>query len=964
MAQQLQEALKRSPSPFAVNQPEALAGMISPGSELLVSHQSKHTTDNMKTTTSMTKARCIHFAAAGLLVWSAGVSAFADYSSTVLSKNPIGYWRFSQTAQPIVQTATNYGSAGATGDGIFLGGATTVPGPLSAGSQTAPSFDGFSGKVEVPFNEALNPTYEFTIEAWVKPSCIDGYNTSWYRAAVRTGGTKSGGGYQIQFDAGNSTAPGVFKFTLWNGSSSLEVFNANLSTTTGYTILATNNGPWAHLVGTWSAADGIGRIYVNGIELTNRTFAYTPNTNAVLRIGAGDTDPSDPWGQSFDPGPISQVAVYDHQLSPAQIEAHYENGTNPAPAQTYAALVASDLPAGYWPLNESVPTPPALTNLGTGGAALDGKYFVNSTAGVAGPQAPNYGGLEADNLAGYVSAPIAGAISVPPVNVLRGNLLTIVAWIKRDGAQMANATIFGRRVPGGEKSAFCFLTANQLAYNWDDNANQYNFDSKLVVPDNVWTLAALVITPSNAVIYMDYGAGVLAATNTYANTTLAGFTHEALIGPNGPYAGRRYNGSVDEVAVFTDALSMTDIEDLRTAAFGSGLFIASQPTSRPVMLGGKAPFTCIGAAGTSLLPMSFQLLKDGVPVGSPGSSATVTYDNVQAADLASNFRIVVSTSGGSVTSSVAGLVRWTIPGTYSGLVESYKPAAYYRFGESSLAKIYDISSAFDGSAMGAVAATSGPVPTGQVGFESPNSAYNIGTATGGIQPVGTPINTNTVTITMWLNPNGAQTAFTGLYYTRGLGATTNNYVGLQVDRTPGSPGTQLSLAWAAAPNPYDWHTGVFMEADAWNFVAVAIAPDNAVMYDYTADYGWQTATISQSFPMPTGLVAGGVTGIGIDPNTALANRYFKGAIDEVAVFTRTLSQDEIQKLAMAGFSVNLSIVPAATGSYQIGWSYGTLEWADSVTGTWTDVPGAVSPSYTYTPTSGNQKYFRAGYTQP
>jgi hypothetical protein len=83
-------------------------------------------------------------------------------------------------------------------------------------------------------------------------------------------------------------------------------------------------------------------------------------------------------------------------------------------------------------------------------------------------------------------------------------------------------------------------------------------------------------------------------------------------------------------------------------------------------------------------------------------------------------------------------------------------------------------------------------------------------------------------------------------------------------------------------------------------------------------------------------------------------------MDEVAVFNRTLSQEEVEKLAMAGFNVSLEILRAGAGSYQIGWSYGTLEWAESVTGAWTAVPGAVAPSYLYTPAGDKQKYFRAG----
>jgi hypothetical protein len=624
-------------------------------------------------------------AVCGLLTAVVVIPALADYSATVLAKNPVGYWRFDQTTPPpAAAVATNYGSAGATANGLYVNGVKQlVADAMPATGDTAPAFDGFSQKVEVPFNAALNPGSAFTVEAWVKPTCIDNYDNKWFRASVRSGGGASGGGYQIQYDAGSSTAPGVFKFTLWNtATAGLEVFRQLADPVN---ILATNNGPWAHLVGTWNSADNIGRIYINGVELTNRTFAYLPNTNAVLRIGAGDPDPvgTDPWGQSFTPGPICKVAVYDTQLSPAQIVAHYTNGLSPSPSPGYAALIAADNPTGYWPLDEStIPSYPVLTNLGSAGAALHGGYGNNLTPAVAGPQPANYGGFESTNLGAFISAN-GGSAWVPPVNYVTNNLLSIVAWIKRSGDQMAFANIFGRRIPGGEKSAFCFdgNGLNRLAYNWDDNGTQTGFDSKLTVPDGLWTLAAVVFTPSNTTLYMDYGAGLMSATNNFTNVTKLGFSHEILLGPSGPYIGRRFNGSVDEVAVFTNALTAGDLLDLRTAAFGSGLFMAGISEGRPVMLGGIAPFTCLAGAGSDYLPFSYQLLKDGAPVGPPVSSPTITLSNISAADISAAFSIGVITNGGSMvlTSGVTSLKRWTLPGTYSALVESLQPAAYYRY---------------------------------------------------------------------------------------------------------------------------------------------------------------------------------------------------------------------------------------------------------------------------------------------
>src|SRR5262249_43584229 len=48
--------------------------------------------------------------------------ARADYSSTVLSQQPVGYWRLNETASPPVTPilATNTGSVGAAGNGTYI----------------------------------------------------------------------------------------------------------------------------------------------------------------------------------------------------------------------------------------------------------------------------------------------------------------------------------------------------------------------------------------------------------------------------------------------------------------------------------------------------------------------------------------------------------------------------------------------------------------------------------------------------------------------------------------------------------------------------------------------------------------------------------------------------------------------------------------------------------------------------
>jgi hypothetical protein len=300
-----------------------------------------------------------------------------------------------------------------------------------------------------------------------------------------------------------------------------------------------------------------------------------------------------------------------------------------------------------------------------------------------------------------------------------------------------------------------------------------------------------------------------------------------------------------------------------------------------------------------------------------------------------------------LTSSSVSLTRWTIPGTYSALVESYKPAAYYRLSEASGTTIYDIANCFDGVTSGSVARMSGPVPTDLAGFETGNQANNL--AGGAYLPVGGPaIAGNNVTITLWIKPNSnVQVPYSGLYYSRGA-----DYAGLHFGK---GGNTKLAISWNGH---YDDDSKVTVKDGEWNFAALVVKPGSATFYSYNVNYGWLSNSIIASFPVRN--LAGGTTCIGIDPN--FTSRYINGVIDEVAVMNTALEYPDIEKLAMAGQYVHVSILPAGAGFYQLGWSYGTLQWADSVGGVYTDVPGAAATSYLYNATGFGQKYFRSYYT--
>ncbi len=85
--------------------------------------------------------------------------------------------------------------------------------------------------------------------------------------------------------------------------------------------------------------------------------------------------------------------------------------------------------------------------------------------------------------------------------------------------------------------------------------------------------------------------------------------------------------------------------------------------------------------------------------------------------------------------------------------------------------------------------------------------------------------------------------------------------------------------------------------------------------------------------------------------------FWQGKLDDLGIWNRALSADEIQGLYLSGLSgkgidqaspVKRITIGVSLSGNQITVNYeaGILEWADDLSGTWTAVPGAIPPSFT------------------
>lgn len=128
--------------------------------------------------------------------------------------------------------------------------------------------------------------------------------------------------------------------------------------------------------------------------------------------------------------------------------------------------------------------------------------------------------------------------------------LTVTAWIKPDGIQPEYSGIW---MNDASAAGLNFReTNNTLGYHWPGGA--WWWDSNLTVPENQWSYVALVVQPGSVKVYVN---GV-SATHT---TTLQSVTLDDIrIGSYQGWSGRNYKGEIDEVCVWSRALSDEEIK--------------------------------------------------------------------------------------------------------------------------------------------------------------------------------------------------------------------------------------------------------------------------------------------------------------------------------------------------------------------------------------------------------------------
>ncbi len=270
------------------------------------------------------------------------VVASDRYSSVVLAKGPIGYWRLGEAGGPNALDASGNGY-----DGNYLGNpAFGQPGAIANDPDTA---IGLSGPRSMDYVEILDPDgHPFsqptsgagpTVEVWMRPDALTFMGQTSERYIHWLGKCVDGSGlceWGLRFYSLDSPSrPNRISAYIWSPEGGLGAgafFQDDLI-----------QGQWMHIVAVYEPGDkdtdppaGV-HIYRDGVHRQGppssgtlyRSFAIVPAQGTLpVRVGTRDAAISGAGSVSYLTGGLDEVAIYPRVLTANEILENYCTGSD------------------------------------------------------------------------------------------------------------------------------------------------------------------------------------------------------------------------------------------------------------------------------------------------------------------------------------------------------------------------------------------------------------------------------------------------------------------------------------------------------------------------------------------------------------------------------------------------------------------------------------------------------------
>ena len=604
------------------------------------------------------------------------------YSNAVVALKPAGYWPMHEVAAPApADIETNYGSLGTLATGYYADWALNngapgtnsidhqIPGPLmndpAGGAYMAwpntLTLPGLTGAIStnsymvVPRTSPLTTLAPpFTLEVWVEQYCTPQTAMTNYSFGdiISEDGTLT--------NSGNANNSYGMRLT-WG--TSIQTYG-NFGPGASFTYYANppasglSTNQWHHLAFTAAVSGGVTNfsLYVDGnLVIGPLPGRLPPDFWDPLTVGAGLWQANAGPLRETDIG-IADFALYTNALSTLAISNDFNIATNAGSTagQYYNAVIANQ-PVLFYRMDSPTFTGWAPTNTwpvayNYGSAPANGVYMPGVTPGaVAGP---NYYGLISTNNAmpGNGISAFADVGQNPMWNPTGQKPFSVIACFKGNPIQAQLESIVGH----GDNSWHLRLDGVTGKLHFGTGAQSKDLVSTLQYNDANWHTAVGVYDGATNYLYVDD------ALDTFAANTIGtiGTNLDAMIAADPQYlnindgSGMQFSGNVCEVAFFTNALTLSEVQSLYNA-IGAPLSSISQPVlSKPgssdvytVTVSGSSPNYQWYINTTSNYSGATALIDTGGVSGSTTPSVTI-------ANLADYYFAVATNNINSITSSI------------------------------------------------------------------------------------------------------------------------------------------------------------------------------------------------------------------------------------------------------------------------------------------------------------------------
>jgi len=217
--------------------------------------------------------------------------------------------------------------------------------------------------------------------------------------------------------------------------------------------------------------------------------------------------------------------------------------TPSARVSTFTSAAAAALAVGLIAIGSAVPA---------GSTGLVAAYNFEEASGTAVTDSSGNGNNGTNN---YVTVPDSASLHLT-------NGMTLEAWVNMTGGQTWRTVIFKERPGGMTYSLFARSNGNRPVGQVYVNAEQ-NAQGTAAVPTGTWTHLATTYDGSVVRLYQD---AVLTASWTVALATVSSSLH--LGNASWGSANARYGGSIDEVGLWSRALTGGEITGLYNGGAG------------------------------------------------------------------------------------------------------------------------------------------------------------------------------------------------------------------------------------------------------------------------------------------------------------------------------------------------------------------------------------------------------------